>query len=205
MFDLTNAVTTSPGTRLQRGEPHVPPSSECSGEGTVAPHTPAYTGMPKHQPNLASPTSPSNLDSTFVGLFHERPRCRDGCKDQVDGRERSRRRWYLTVILLLYVGLVTSFCLNVSLLLKATPSEEDREESANFVSSTKSPIEESYSFACLAKGKVSYLVTKNYYQNPPDPCVAGSYYSCPSKVCLPCPPSSYQVQTVTLTILWIAL
>ena len=188
-------MTTSPGTRLQRGEPHVPPSSECSGEGTVAPHTPAYTGMPKPQPNLASPTSPSNLDSTFVGLFHERSRCRDGCKDQVDGRERSRRRWYLTVILLLYVGLVTSFCLNVSLLLKATHSEEDREESANFVSSTKSPIEESYSFACLAKGKVSYLVTKKLIPTPPQSHVLlGPTTPVPPKCACPAhpPPTRYK-------------
>ena len=147
----------------------MPPSSECCGEGTVAPHTPSNTGMPKPQPNLTSPTSPSNLDPSSVGLYCERPRCRDGCKDEGDGRERSRRRWYLTVIVLLYVGLVTSFCLNVSLLLKATPSKEDREEIGNLVSSTKSPIEESYSFACLAKGKLSYLVTQILIQKPPRP------------------------------------
>ena len=35
--------------------------------------------------------------------------------------ERKAGRWYLTVIVLLYVGLVTSFCLNVSLLLKIYP------------------------------------------------------------------------------------
>ena len=35
--------------------------------------------------------------------------------------ERKARRWYLIVIVLLYVGLVTSFCLNVSLLLKNYP------------------------------------------------------------------------------------
>ena len=32
--------------------------------------------------------------------------------------ERTTRRWYLTVIVLLYIGLITSFCLNVSLLLQ---------------------------------------------------------------------------------------
>ena len=35
--------------------------------------------------------------------------------------ERIARRWYLTVIVLLYVGLVTSFCLNVTLLMKSYP------------------------------------------------------------------------------------
>ena len=38
-----------------------------------------------------------------------------------DPRERRVRRWYLTVIVLLYIGLITSFCLNVSLLLKSYP------------------------------------------------------------------------------------
>ena len=38
-----------------------------------------------------------------------------------DQRERIARRWYLTVIVLLYVGLITSFCLNVTLLMKSNP------------------------------------------------------------------------------------
>ena len=38
-----------------------------------------------------------------------------------DQRERIARRWYLTVIVLLYLGLITSFCLNVTLLLKSNP------------------------------------------------------------------------------------
>ena len=41
-----------------------------------------------------------------------------GSKDQ---RDRRVRRWFLTVIVLLYIGLITSFCLNVSLLLKSYP------------------------------------------------------------------------------------
>ena len=39
----------------------------------------------------------------------------------LDPSEVTARRWYLTVIVLLYVGLITSFCLNVSLLLKRYP------------------------------------------------------------------------------------
>ena len=35
--------------------------------------------------------------------------------------ERRARRWYLIVIVLLYIGLITSFSLNVSLLLKSFP------------------------------------------------------------------------------------
>ena len=38
-----------------------------------------------------------------------------------DPHEKLSRHWYLTVIILLYVGLITSFCLNVSLLLKNNP------------------------------------------------------------------------------------
>ena len=41
----------------------------------------------------------------------------------LDPHERRARRWYLTVIVLLYVGLITSFCLNVSLLLKSYPDQ----------------------------------------------------------------------------------
>ena len=123
--------------------------------------------MPKPPFNLASPTTPSNLDSSFGELYCERPRCGDGCKEGGDGRERSRRRWYLTVILLLYVGLVTSFCLNISLLLKTTTTKEDIEERGSSLSSTKSPVEESYSFACLAKGKLSSLMTETLSQKCP--------------------------------------
>ena len=31
------------------------------------------------------------------------------------------RRWYLLVIVLLYIGLITSFCLNVTLLVRREP------------------------------------------------------------------------------------
>ena len=42
-------------------------------------------------------------------------------KKSRDQRGRIARRWYLTVIVLLYIGLVTSFCLNVTLLMKSHP------------------------------------------------------------------------------------
>ena len=45
----------------------------------------------------------------------------------IDQRERRVRRWYLIVIVLLYVGLITSFCLNVSLLLKSYPEQSSSE------------------------------------------------------------------------------
>ena len=45
----------------------------------------------------------------------------NGNTNTLDPHERLTRRWYLMVIVLLYVGLVTSFCLNISLLLKTYP------------------------------------------------------------------------------------
>ena len=35
------------------------------------------------------------------------------------------RKWYLVVILLLYIGLITSFCLNISLLLRTYPKQNE--------------------------------------------------------------------------------
>ena len=37
--------------------------------------------------------------------------------------DRIARKWYLTVIVLLYVGLIASFCLNISLLIKTFPQD----------------------------------------------------------------------------------
>ena len=42
--------------------------------------------------------------------------------------ERTTRRWYLTVIVLLYIGLITSFCLNVTLLVRREPERVVRLE-----------------------------------------------------------------------------
>ena len=48
----------------------------------------------------------------------------------IDPHKRLTRRWYLTVIVLLYVGLVTSFCLNISLLLKTYPKHSSSSQFA---------------------------------------------------------------------------
>lgn len=106
------------------------------------------------------------------------------------GREdRNTRRWYLVVIVLLYVGLLTSFSLNVSLLIRKEPSSlahtppqssigqlsriEDLE-----LPSDSNQAEFAYTTACLVQ----------------DPCAAGSYYSCSLRVCQPCPVDTYQTQ-----------
>ena len=41
------------------------------------------------------------------------------------------RKWYLVVILLLYIGLITSFCLNISLLLRTYPKQNDSLQQTN--------------------------------------------------------------------------
>ena len=41
--------------------------------------------------------------------------------------DKIARKWYLTVIVLLYVGLIASFCLNISLLIKTFPQHSPAE------------------------------------------------------------------------------
>ena len=38
-----------------------------------------------------------------------------------EGEEKVSKRWYILVIVLLYVGLIISFCLNLALLLRKHP------------------------------------------------------------------------------------
>ena len=44
------------------------------------------------------------------------------------GLQGSGRGWYLLVIVLLYIGLITSFCLNVTLLVRREPERVVRLE-----------------------------------------------------------------------------
>ena len=44
-------------------------------------------------------------------------------RKSVDPVEMRARRWYLIVIVMLYVGLITSFCLNITLLLRTSPAQ----------------------------------------------------------------------------------
>merc|ERR1719150_943667 len=104
------------------------------------------------------------------------------------GLAGSGRRWYLLVIVLLYIGLITSFCLNVTLLVRREPERVVRlEEMARTGPDDTGSLPEettirdrefAYTTACLVE----------------DPCLAGSYYSCPARRCLACPPSSHQPQ-----------
>ena len=66
--------------------------------------------------------------------------------------ERTTRRWYLTVIVLLYIGLITSFCLNVSLLLQepVAQSQVNGEPRQILVHATP---EAPHTTACLVQGE----------------------------------------------------
>ena len=73
-------------------------------------------------------------------LLHSRP-----SKSRVLGinvGDIKARKWYLVVILLLYIGLITSFCLNISLLLRTYPKQNESSQTmttlkskGNFLSS----------------------------------------------------------------------
>jgi hypothetical protein len=60
--------------------------------------------------------SKSNLESSNTS---------EGSRDL---REKIARRWYLTVIVLLYIGLITSFALNVNLLLNSYPEPKHKHQ-----------------------------------------------------------------------------
>ena len=45
-------------------------------------------------------------------------------------------RWYLVVIVLLYIGLLTSFSLNVSLLIRKDPGSSPREDISSHIPSS---------------------------------------------------------------------
>jgi len=109
----------------------------------------------------------------------------------LDPRERKARTWYLTVIVLLYVGLITSFCLNVSLLLKTYPgnaglgrklelqqADSGKLPRENTIESEPLQLEYSYSTSCLVA----------------DSCTSGSYYSCAGRECRTCGVGFFQPQ-----------
>ena len=49
-------------------------------------------------------------------------RCSQPCDDRAgEGDEKVSKRWYILVIVLLYIGLIISFCLNLALLLRKHP------------------------------------------------------------------------------------
>jgi len=103
-------------------------------------------------------------------------------------RQRVARKWYLVVIVLLYVGLLASFSLNVTLLLRKPPPPPPQDlAGAHLLPSPPStphpgltPTQRGFAYTTPC------LVTV--------PCEAGHLYDCPSSTCQACPAGSYQPQ-----------
>ena len=93
-----------------------------------------------------------------------------------DPHEKLSRHWYLTVIILLYVGLITSVCLNVSLLLKNNPEHSAREiklQPHQFGSYVAETLQSKYTYKTNYKDYTSsvcqYQYLKHHNQNIPIP------------------------------------
>lgn len=108
-------------------------------------------------------------------------------------RARVSRKWYLVVIVLLYVGLLASFSLNVTLLMRKPVNvriPEMDKDYGNFPEPTASTPEMKRSTQRPSQLGFAYttpcLVTV--------PCESGYMYDCNSGECQQCPGGSYQPQ-----------
>jgi len=104
-------------------------------------------------------------------------------------RQRLGRKWYLVVIVLLYVGLLASFSLNVSLLLR---KPQTRSAPLEPQITTDFPFQQS---TVLDKDSVLDKNLGFSYTTPclvAVPCKAGEFYDCVYAECRPCPQGSYQ-------------
>lgn len=104
------------------------------------------------------------------------------------------RKWYLVVILLLYIGLITSFCLNISLLLRTYPKPNESSQTMNNLKSKGILQDESQAASAAApatqSSKREYVYSTACLVE--DPCEAGNYYSCSARSCLPCDLGTFQ-------------
>lgn len=109
-------------------------------------------------------------------------------------RQRVARKWYLVVIVLLYVGLLASFSLNVTLLLrKPLPPTMSTDNHASQLPAAATPSPPPFG----SLGPSSPTQRGFAYTTPclvTVPCEAGHLYDCPSASCQPCPAGSYQPQ-----------
>lgn len=108
-------------------------------------------------------------------------------------RQRVARKWYLVVIVLLYVGLLASFSLNVTLLLRKPPPPPPirNDNQVSHLVPTTTPLPSLLGeFALPGQRGFAYttpcLVTV--------PCEAGHLYDCSTSSCQRCPAGSYQPQ-----------
>ena len=114
------------------------PANNCdAANDTLVPYQPGNTAPTQGQAGLTqlcvgdSDSREHNINHMGqpynVGTGHmiskEHQFQRQASVKSLDPNETRARRWYLTVIVLLYIGLITSFCLNVSLLFKSYPEQ----------------------------------------------------------------------------------
>lgn len=110
-------------------------------------------------------------------------------------RQRVARKWYLVVIVLLYVGLLASFSLNVTLLLRKPlpPPTMSNDNHGSLLPEPRTP-----SPPPLGSLSATSPTQRGFAYTTPClvtvPCEAGHLYDCPSASCQPCPAGSYQPQ-----------
>lgn len=124
-------------------------------------------------------------------------------------RQRWTRRWYLLVIVLLYIGLLASFSLNVSLLLRKPSTRPTSSVSTSSVSLSDSAA----AMAAAAGGQVMDSSSSGPFTSEDNkgqlgaggyayttsclvkvPCESGNYWKCDVSTCVSCPQGFYQPQ-----------
>ena len=120
---LTNACTT---VSIE----HVNRSPLCDDAGLTQLVVSDRPGLSEQNINLVSHLYNWSSKNGLSGGDHSNKSC--GVQNSIF-YERRARRWYLIVIVLLYIGMITSFCLNVSLLLRShselySPQEQGFDE-----------------------------------------------------------------------------
>jgi len=126
-------------------------------------------------------------------------------------RQRWTRRWYLLVIVLLYIGLLASFSLNVSLLLRkpaasvsrsVTSEDSDPSSSATAASvtgdETGGEISNNQGVLSGVDSEKQQLSSGGYAYTTSClvkvPCESGNYWKCDVSSCVACPQGFYQPQ-----------
>jgi len=118
--------------------------------------------------------------------------------DVLRQRQRWTRRWYLLVIVLLYIGLLASFSLNVSLLLRKPSLPVNRAAAQDTVSVTTASIGEKGVTHVGSEAEKQELSSGGYAYTTSClvkvPCESGNYWKCDVSSCVACPQGFYQPQ-----------
>jgi len=108
-------------------------------------------------------------------------------------RQRVARKWYLVVIVLLYVGLLASFSLNVTLLLrKPVLKLQDNNQNSGPRLQTVPGLPTNYPPTTERTQQLGFAYTTPCLVTVP--CESGYMYDCNTEECQLCPPGSYQPQ-----------